>query len=201
MDPQQGIVAPQRPGRLRVFFSLVCGALAIGYAAGIVLGVIPPQQRLDASALIALALTAAVVVLLASPGLVDRLKRLELQGFKLEMLEKVKDKQALQEERLDDIALMLPLLFPERERALLLSLAAGSMRPSKGSHDVRVELRRLRSIGLLRMRPSHYIADLKDNLEIDLATLVELTPLGMQWSRRLKEIAATENGDTPETSA
>ena len=131
----------------------------------------------------------------------SRFKRLELQGFKLEMLEKVKDKQAQQEERLDDIALMLPLLFPERERAHVLSLAAAGPRPYKGSHDVRVELRRLRSIGLLRTRPSHHIGELKDDAEVDLATLVELTPLGVQWSRRLKEIEATEKADTPQTFA
>jgi len=42
---------------------------------------------------------------------------------------------------------------------------------------------------------------LKDELEVDIATLVELTPLGRQWSRRLKEIDEAEKADTPVTSA
>ena len=185
---------------MRLLFSLICGAVATAYAVGIVLGAIPLEHRLDATALTVLALATAAVVLLASPGLASRFKRLELQGFKLEMLERVKDKQAQQEERLDDIALMLPLLFPESERALLLTLAAGATR-RKGSHEVRVELRRMRSIGLLRKRPSRNIGELKDDLEVDIATLVELTPLGRQWSRRLKEIDEAEKADTPVTSA
>jgi len=130
MDPQQGLADQPRAGRLRLLFSLICGAVATAYAVGIVLGAIPLEHRLDATALTVLALATAVVVLLASPGLVSRFKRLELQGFKLEMLERVKDKQAQQEERLDDIALMLPCF--SRERAGTPLESCGGSHATKG---------------------------------------------------------------------
>jgi hypothetical protein len=191
---------PKAAGRARLVLATLCGVLALGYAAGIVLGTIPEHQRLDATALIGLALAVMTAVLLAFPGALPGIKSFEMQGFKLEMLEKVKDRQAEQAERLDDIALMLPLLFPERERKHLLNLAAGRTEGYRGSHSVRVELRRLRSIGLLRKLPSRHIGDLKDGTVLDLATLVELTPLGAQWARRLKELDATEKSDV-ETSS
>ncbi len=201
MDPQRPVAEPTRFGRSRLLLALVCGALAIGYAVSIVFGVIPPDQRLDATALVALALATAVTVLILSPGVLGRFKSFELQGFKLEMLERVKDRQVQQEERLDDIALMLPLLFPERERTHILNLAAGRTDKYKGSHDVRVELRRLNSIGLLRKHPSRHIRELADGIELDLSALVELTPLGARWARRLKEIEATEKADNSQTGA
>ena len=186
--------------RARILLATLCGMLALVYALGIVSGRIPEHQRLDPTALIVLALALAAASLLASPNFIRRFKSVEVQGFKLEMLEKVKDRQAMQEERLDDIALMLPLLFPVGERKHLLNLAAGRTEGYKGSHSARVELRRLCSIGLLRKIPSRHIGDLKDGTVLDLATLVELTPLGAQWARRLQELDATEKADveTPE---
>jgi len=56
-----------------------------------------------------------------------------------------------------------------------------------GSHEVRTQLRHLRSIGLIRT--SKYVAEIaKDGAPVDLAG-VELTPLGEQW---VKHIIAIE---------
>ena len=196
MDLEPTPSQPQRVPRSRRVLGLVCGAVAIGYVVGIVLVGIPQERRLDAPALIALALGLILVALLSFPEIVTRFKRLELQGFKLEMLEDVKDQQALQKAKLGDIDLMVPLLIPEGERKHLLNLVKGKTHKYKGSQSVREELRRLCNIQLLRRRPPHTIAELKDDLQLDIANLVELTAFGERWARRIQQLEAPDEVET-----
>jgi hypothetical protein len=98
-----------------------------------------------------------------------------MAGFRLEMLERVKERQAEQEQLIEDINLILPLLLPETEQTHLFNLDQGKAEKYKGSSALRAELRRLRSIGLIRMKEGKHIGDMKNGMEFDLSDFIELT--------------------------
>jgi hypothetical protein len=114
------------------------------------------------------------------------------------VFEKLRERQVKQEEKIDDIALMLPLLLPDKERRHLKNLANHTTATYRGSHALRGELRRLRSMGLIANVPNHGISELKDGTEFDLADYVDLTPLGKRWAARLWDIEELgEEGKKP----
>ena len=158
-------------------------------------GFIPGDRKIDAVNLAIIAVAVLVVVFLMRPDVFDRLKILELSGVRLEMLEKVKEKQAKQEGQLEDIALILPLLLPQAERKHLLNIATGETAGYEGNHPLRTELRRLRSIGLIAMRSDQHISSMKDGLTFDLSAFVRLTELGERWVRRIRDIEKAEEFD------
>src|SRR5688572_19308214 len=98
--------------RIKIGLSIIIVISVFAYILFLVTGRIPKDDRIDwvAFALLVFAITYTVIVI--TPGIFDRLKMFEVQGFKLEMLEKVKEKQAEQESRIADIAVVLPLLLP-----------------------------------------------------------------------------------------
>lgn len=94
----------------------------------------------------------------------------------------------------DVLMQLLPLLLPKNERIHLVNLAQGRTTPYRGNHPLRGELRRLRSLGLIRMRPGQQVGYMKDGLSYDLATFVELTDLGKRWARTIQEMEKAEAG-------
>ena len=162
--------------------------LVSGYTYGVLSGVIPPTQRIDATHLAVIVIGAVLCTVLLLPDIFSRIKTFELQGFKLE-LERVRERQRRQEVELEDIRLLIPLLLPDPERNHLLNLSRGSAEVA-GSDRRRSELRKLTSLGLMRRKPGRNIADLKDGTTMNLADIVEITPLGEQWVRRLDELEA-----------
>jgi hypothetical protein len=161
---------------------------ALAYTIGVVAGFIPESHKLDTVGLAIIALAVVVVTVLVWPEGFGRLKLFELAGFRLEMLERVKERQERQENQLDDISLILPLLFPATERRHLLNLAQGNTTGYVGHAPLRAELRRLRSITLIEMRDNRHVGDMRDGLTFDLADYVKLTPLGERWAKRITEI-------------
>jgi hypothetical protein len=136
----------------RAAIAVVLVALVAAYSLGVVLGRIEDGSKIDAVHLAVIALTAVVAIGLFQPNIFDRLKKVKLSGFELEMLEKVQEKQAFQEDQIEDIRLILPLLLPPSERQLLFSLDSGKGTEKPGSHALRTELRRLRSMHLVRTK-------------------------------------------------
>jgi hypothetical protein len=63
------------------------------------------------------------------------------------MIERVKEN----ENQLNYIRMLIPLLLPETERNHLINLAQGETSNYQGNHELRSELRRLRNIRLIRM--------------------------------------------------
>lgn len=189
--------ASQEPQKVsstpRVVLALLLGLLGAGYGTGIVLGYVPESRRIDAASLAMLTVVAIGVLLALQPDLFDRLKRLEMSGFKVEMLERVREQQSEQAVQIRDMALMLPLLLPLSERKHLLNLAAGGSSNTQGTNTLRSELRRLRSFDLLRMRPGKHVESIKDGGVFDLTEFVELTELGKRWARRITEIEKSES--------
>jgi hypothetical protein len=185
----------------QIAIAAVLVVLVLAYSIGIVLGVISADRKIDAVHLALIVVTIFVVAVLVHPEIFDRFKRLKLSGFEVELLEKVREKQAVQENQLEDIRLILPLLLPDTERKHLLNLNRGKTGDYRGGHALRVELRRLRSIGLLEMKGGKHISDLKDGAAFDLADVVKLAPLGERWVARIKEIEEADAAQITRTSA
>jgi hypothetical protein len=66
------------------------------YSIGIVTGGISADRRIDVVHLGIIIFAVSVATLILQPEILRRFKALELKGFKLEMLEKVKEKQVEQ---------------------------------------------------------------------------------------------------------
>jgi hypothetical protein len=112
---------------------------------------------------------------------------LEVHGVKVEM-EKVRERQLRQEVELEDLRLVIPLLLPESEQKHLRHLAVGTGSMYTGKESLRSELRRLRSIGLIRSRTGHSISQMRDGVGFVLQDHVALTDLGRRWAERLAEL-------------
>src|SRR2546422_107058 len=86
-----------RSSASRVALAGLVSVLVIAYTVSVISGFIPEGRKIDAVNLAIIAVAVLVVVFLMRPDVFDRLKILELSGVRLEMLEKVKEKQAKQE--------------------------------------------------------------------------------------------------------
>ena len=146
-------------------------------------------QRIDTASVALLVVSGVAVALLVMPGLTDRLSRIEVSGIKLEIL---KREQLRQRSELDEFSLVFPILLPESERKHLMNLAHGRTANYNGTHAMRTEIRRLRSIGLLRMLPNQEVGFMKDGMVVDLAKYVELTSLGRKWVQRIEDAERAE---------
>lgn len=169
----------------------ICGTLiivvAMVYTLAVVLGTLDEHQRIDLVTLGVIGFATVTSFLIMNPQRLDRLKSIEVSSFKLEMLEQVRGRQAEQESKLADLASILPLLLPKEERTHLLNLADGKVKEYKGGHNVRTELRALRSAGLVKSKDGTHISDLQDGRGKDISDILELTTLGKWWVQKIKE--------------
>jgi hypothetical protein len=165
------------------------------YTFAVVVGYVPPDRKIDTANLAVIALAVLCVFLIANPAIFQRLKTFEVSGVKFEMLERVREKQAEQEHKIEDLDLILPLLLPKAERKHLLNLADRKTADYKGSAILRAELRRLRTATLIKSLPEFHIGQIEDNAKIDLTKYVVLTPRGERLVRRIRELEQAENQD------
>jgi hypothetical protein len=193
MTSAQPAETKRRSPLLRILIAVLLGLLGLAYAFAVVTGGIQEHDRIDTPTLVFLAFLGLVVLALLHPDLFSRLKTFEMSGIKLEMLERVREKQSEQALQLQDMRLMLPLLLPAGERKHLMNLAARSTKGYKTNQAMRTELRRLRSLELIRMLPDKHIAAMNpDGQVIDLANFLELTENGRRWAKRIDEIEKAE---------
>jgi hypothetical protein len=181
--------------------AVVAIALLVGiYTAAVVVGSIPKARQIDSVHLTILLAALVACLAILRPRVVDRVGRLEGFGFKIELLHRLQERQAEQAERLYDLDLLVPLLFRDTERRHLSNLVRGSTKNYRGGAAVRDELRRLRSIGLLKSQVDRHIADLHGDTVFDLADWVTLTEFGRRWADRLRRVdeAATETAKREE---
>jgi hypothetical protein len=172
--------------KVRVALSLGIVALVAAYSVGVVSGLIIDARKIDATHFTLIVVAAVVATMILRPDLVERLRKFKFMALELE-LEQVKQKQSAQQELIQDIRMVLPLLIPQPEKLHLYNLADKNTQGYRGNHTVRTELRRLRSIGLIRMVDGHRVSDIKTDLVVDLARYVELTPSGETWVQRLRK--------------
>ena len=126
--------------------------------------------------------------------LLRQVKSVSFGSYRLEMLEKVREKQAQQEDQIEEFRLTLPLLLPEKERKHLTNLSQGQTGNYQGNGALRAELGRLSYLGLITMRPGQHIRYMADGLSFNLATYVELTDLGKRWARRIQQLEKADAG-------
>lgn len=181
-----------KPRTYRVAAILVLLFVAV-YTGAVILG-LPKERRIDVSTLGVIGIGSLIAVLLYRPDIIDRVTRLEIAGWKVD----IEKRQEKQDKQLNDIQLILPILLPENERKHLLNLANGNTKSYMGIHDTRTELRRLRSIKLIKMKPGQGIGGMADGKTVNLADFVELTDLGRRWVDRINEIEAAA-ARTPES--
>lgn len=191
-DPEES-----RPIEIVTRWGLVL--LAIIAAIGALLRIISSmttdvRQGLDQTTLLYLGVAGALLLL-------KQIKTFSFGQLKLEMIEKLRERQDRQEKRLTDISLILPLLLPPAEVRHVKNLLARTTGGYHGNHALRTELRRLASIGLLTRKTGKAIGEMKDGVEGDLGELVELTELGRRWALRIQEIEAQEAAEQQETSS
>ncbi len=186
MTVTEGPKNPRSPLRIGIAVAVV---LMIGaYTLLVLSGNVSQDRRIDTVHLFIILSGVLACVVLLKPDLADRLRLLEVKGFKIELLERIRERQIRQEHELEDIRLIIPLLFRDAERKHLSNLARGKTARYHGGGPLREELRRLCSIGLLQRRGGHKISELHSDLVLDLGDYVELTDLGRRWVRRLAEL-------------
>lgn len=185
---------------LRILIAVALAAAGIIYTILVVMGRIPESQQLSATHLLMLVVLSAVVTLLIAPDNLKRLKLLELSSFKLELLERVREHQLKQSEALDTISLILPLLLPKTEQVHLINLLNRTASNYKGGSTLRNELRRLRSIALIKMTGKGNVADLTSDRTFDLSDYVELTELGKKWAVQVSSLGNSNKADQNDTA-
>lgn len=161
--------------------------LAIGtYIVAVVLGRIPAQRKLGGADISIIVVAAVVAGILLRPELLDRLARLKWGGFELDWLERLEQDQQKQRSELDDVRFVLTLLLQPSELEHLKNLEKGTTQ-YHGNEAVCTELRKLRTLGLIRMQNGHYIGEITGKRNFDLKDIVELTVRGRQYLERLGE--------------
>jgi hypothetical protein len=183
LEPTDGKHAPTSTRQRILGYAVVLAV--VGYTAAVLLG-LPNDRRIDGTTLGVIGMGAIIAFVMFRPEIVNRVTRLEIAGWKLE----IENKQEKQDKQLKDIQLILPILLPETERKHLFNLANHLKTPYTGTHDVRTELRRLRSLKLIQMKSGQQIGHMGDGKTVDLSDFVELTDLGRHWVERIKEIEA-----------
>jgi hypothetical protein len=180
---------PKNPrSRLRIGIAVVVVLMIGAYTLLVLSGKVSGDRRIDTVHLVIIVSGVLACVILLKPDLADRLRLLEVKGFKIELLERIQERQIRQEHELEDIRLIIPLLFRDAERKHVSNLARGKTGEYHGGGPVREELRRLCSIGLLERRGGHKIRELRSDFVFDLGDYLELTDLGRRWARRLAQV-------------
>jgi len=153
----------------------------------VVLGAIPADRKIDATNLVILSLAGLLAILMVNPDALERLKRLKLAGFELD-LEKLKQKQEEQQSQLKAISLLLPMLVREQQAKHLRNLAGSRTAGYVGSHDLRTELRSLATMGLIYRQPGRLVREMKDAMNFNLVEYVQLSEFGGRIVAQLVEM-------------
>jgi hypothetical protein len=185
-EPPHGAIAPIEIPKwrlaLRCLFLVAVPTLVLLYVAGILRGKFSRGRRLNTSDTILVMATGAAIFGALWPEILERLGKVKLGGVEFE-LQKLNEKQQKQEADLDDIRFVLTLLLPPYERKHLENLWAGTTQNYEGNHNLRTELRKLRTLQLIEStRP---IQDIRDEVSVDLQDYVRLTGAGRRYLERL----------------
>jgi len=200
MNPNEAEPKPRSAVRMSIVAAIVL--LLVGYTLLVLTGTISKEERIDSVHFILLVAGTSLVAVILRPDVAARLRLLEVKGFRIELLERMQERQMRVENVVEDIRLIIPLLFRDEERRHLSNLVRGKTAGYRGGGDLREQLRRLCSIGLLERRPGHKIGDLHSAMTFDLGDHVQITELGRRWARKLAEIedSASDQSNPKEQS-
>jgi hypothetical protein len=176
--------APRHRPYARYVIAIAVLLFVLLYSIGIIAGKVPPQRKLVGADVAILLVGVLLAAVLLQPEILDRLTHFKLGSLEFE-LQRLQSNQKNQQNELDDVRFALTLLLMDRERGHLSKLKSGDTRDYVGSHDLRTELRRLRTLGLIASLPDRAVSEIKDGQKIDLAGFVTLTERGNQYLAKL----------------
>ena len=156
------------------------------YIFAVVLGRIPVKQKLGVADIGVIILAAGVASILLRPELLDRISHFKFGELELDWLQKIEADQRKQRDELDDVRFVLTLLLQQNELEHLRNLENGKTQ-YQGNEAVCAELRKLRTLGLIRNRKDRAIGETAAKRTFDLKDIVELTDRGRQYLERLGE--------------
>lgn len=171
-------------GRIALAVAIVLAVAA--YIRSILVGAIPAAEKLGVVELTIILVAGLVVTVLLQPRILDRLSHFKFGSLEIE-LEKLQQAQQVQGNELNDLRFVLTLLLQPSELKHLRNLQKGGAVNSIGTHALRTELRKLRTMQLIRSRSGKKIAEIADQKSWDIATFVELTDRGLDYLERLGE--------------
>ena len=169
----------------RIVAVVVIVAICV-YIFAVVLGRIPVQQKLGVADIGVIILAAGVASILLRPELLDRISHFKFGELELDWLQKIEADQRKQRDELDDVRFVLTLLLQQNELEHLRNLENGKTQ-YQGNEAVCAELRKLRTLGLIRNRKDRAIGETAAKRTFDLKDIVELTDRGRQYLERLGE--------------
>src|SRR5216684_3128116 len=175
----------------RIVAVVVIVAICV-YIFAVVLGRIPVQQKLGLADIGVIILAAGVASILLRPELLDRISHFKFGELELDWLQKIEADQRKQRDELDDVRFVLTLLLQQNELEHLRNLENGKTQ-YQGNEAVCAELRKLRTLGLIRNRKDHVIGETAARRNFDLKDIVELTERGREYLERLGEYGERGN--------
>lgn len=180
------------PGRfrlsytIRAIFALIVMLSVSIYIVCLVLGKLQERQKFSASDVGMIVVAVIVAGVLLRPEFLNRLTHLKVGNVEVE-LEKLQQDQLLQRHELDDVRFVLTLLLQQTEVQHLKNLENNETQGYEGNNNVRNELRKLRTLGLIQSRENRPIGELTDRFKFDLKDFVRLTVRGRHYLERLGE--------------
>jgi hypothetical protein len=176
---------------VRLIVAVVVLLVSCTYIVAIVQGRLSALQKLGLADIAVFALAVGVASVMLRPELLDRISHFKFGELELDWLQKIEADQRKQRDELDAVRFVLTLLLQESELEHLRNLEKGSTQ-YQGNETVCAELRKLRTLGLIRNRKDHTIGEISAKRSFDLKDIVELTERGRQYLERLGEYAENE---------
>ncbi len=188
--PTVNPIEPKTRPLLRFIAGGLIGLLLIIYVVAVLMGKISANRRISLADLGIIAILAVAISILFRPQLVRNVQRFEFGTFRFELRDQLRELQDTQKDHsndLDEIRFVLETLVTADELRHLKNLGKGTTSNYERKDSLQAELRRLRSIGLIKTK--RYIAQMPDRF--DLAEWVELTDRGADYLRRVEKSGST----------
>jgi|SRR5258707_238611 hypothetical protein len=171
---------------IRCAVAVIVLATVCSYIAGIVLGKISAERKLGGAEVLLVFVSGLVVTVLLRPELLERLTHVKIGSVEVE-LRKLQEDQQVQRNELDDLRFVLTLLLQHSEKEHLRKLNEGETQDYVGRPELRTELRKLRTLGLIRSCEGRRIHEIADKRKVDLKDFVKLTERGRHYLERIGE--------------
>ena len=183
----------QKPGQvsdhtygIRLLIAIAVVLTVAAYIGSIVVGWIPVQRKLTAADVGLILVAGVATSMLLRPDVLHYVSRIKLGIFEADLRD-LREGQRVQQRELDDVRLVLTLLVQRHEQNHLENLEKAGPASYDGNHNVRSELRRLRTLGLIQNLKNRGIGELKDGTKHDLKEIVQLTERGKYYLERVRQ--------------
>jgi hypothetical protein len=168
--------------RGRVYVAWVIASAITAYLVAVVGGLIAPENRLSTSDLGLVVVGAVLVGLLRSPAILHRLTSRRVGGPDSALAE-IRHAQEQQQRDLSHVRFLLRYLLSVEEHTHLQALREGKGDGYRMWQPLRIELVKLRRLGMIKPVQGRRIEDVPDRAVINLGEYFELTSGGLEYIR------------------